>query len=360
MQPNLTDLWPLAWETLQALTAHYGPAIDRAAEQVGIPYGEWYGWLMAARIFEPDPVSAARLGVRAAYTSPALQEARLEQGVRLGLLTPIGKGEYHLTNAGHAAVQRLIEAAYTAMAPLQPLPPADLAALLALLRRRVEASLAAPEPPGKWCLRIARHYDPNGRAGPLPQLDQYLSDLAAYRDDAHLASRRPSGVTGQAWETLTHLWMGDLTTLEDLCARHCARRGYSCESYAAALDGLIARGWVIGQYGVYRLTDAGRTVRDEAEATTERYFFAPWFIRRKSGAVISDISDTSRSPMREAMRGSMSFGWTFDVMTVSARARCRWLSNWYSFSSAHGLDFCAPRSSRISTGISASVRKMSS
>ena len=276
MQSELLDLWPLLWETLQALTARYGPAIDRAAEAVGIPFGQWYGWLMAARIFEPDPVSAARLGVRAAYTNPALLQARLEQGVELGLLTPTGPGEYHLTNAGHAAVQDLIAAAYAAMAPLQPLPAADLDRLLALLRRLVEASLAAPEPPGKWCLRVARHYDPYGKAGPVPQLDQYLSDLAAYRDDAHLASWRPLGVSGQLWETLTHLWRGDLTTLEDLCARHCAYRGYSCESYAAVLADLIARGWAVGQHDAFRLTEAGRAVRDEAEALTDRYFFAAW------------------------------------------------------------------------------------
>ncbi len=120
--------WPLVWETLDALTAHYGPAIDHAAEQLGIPYGQWYGWLMAAKIFEPDPVSAARLHVRAAYTNPALQDERLAQGVKLGLLTPAGKGEYHLTNTGHAAVRQLIDAAYAAMAPLHPLLDADLAA----------------------------------------------------------------------------------------------------------------------------------------------------------------------------------------------------------------------------------------
>lgn len=283
MQSELLDLWPLLWETLQALTARYGPAIDRAAEAVGIPFGQWYGWLMAARIFEPDPVSATRLGVRAAYTNPALLQARLEQGVELGLLTPTGPGEYHLTNAGHAAVQDLIAAAYAAMTPLQPLPAADLDRLLALLRRLVEACLAAPEPPGKWCLRVARHYDPYGKAGPVPQLDQYLSDLAAYRDDAHLASWRPLGVSGQLWETLTHLWRGDLTTLEDLCARHCAYRGYSCESYAAVLTELIARGWAVGQHDAFRLTEAGQAVRDEAEALTDRYFFAAWRCLNETG-----------------------------------------------------------------------------
>ncbi len=270
------DLWPLIWETLQALTAHYGPAIDHEAEQAGIPYGEWYGWLMAAKIFEPDPVSAARLHVRAAYTNPALLDKRLQTGVKLGLLEAGRPGEYWLTTAGHATVRRLIAAAYGAMAHLQPLGDADMQRLLSLLRRLVEASLAAPEPPGKWCLRIARHYDPEGRAGMMPQLDQYLSDLVAYRDDAHLAAWHPFGVSGQAWEALTHLWNGDLTLLDDLCAKHCGPRGYSRESYAQALAGLIERGWVVEHDHAFRLSEEGKAVRDQAEEATDRYFFGPW------------------------------------------------------------------------------------
>ena len=145
----------------------------------------------------PD-LGGTRLHARAAYTNPALQEERLAKGVKLGLLTPTGKGEYHLTNAGHAAVHQLIDAAYVAMAQLKPLPESELRRLLDLLRRLVEASLAAPEPPGKWCLRIARHFDPAGRAGMTPQLDQYLSDLTAYRDDAHLATWNHSASPGRS------------------------------------------------------------------------------------------------------------------------------------------------------------------
>ncbi|MCU0502331.1 MAG: MarR family winged helix-turn-helix transcriptional regulator [Anaerolineae bacterium] len=299
MPKKLSEYWPLVWETLEALTAHYGPAIDHAAEQLGVPYGQWYGWLMAAKIFEPDPVSAVRLSARAAYTNPALQEARLGQGVTLGLLAPAGTGEYHLTNAGHAAVRQLIDTAYAAMAPLHPLPDADLERLLTLLRRLVEASLAAPEPPGKWCLRIARHYDPAGRAGMAPQLDQYLSDLVAYRDDAHLAAWKPLGVTGQEWETLTHLWHGDIVTLDDLCARHCVRRGYACDSYAVALQALIARGWVGEHDGAFRITEQGRRLRDEAEATTDRYFFAPWVILTPSElGALAELLAQARDALR--------------------------------------------------------------
>jgi len=276
-----TDLWPLAWEALQALTAHYGPAIDHAAEGVGIPFHEWYGWLMAARIFEPDPVSAARLQRRSTYTSLSKLEDHLAKGVHLGLLAPVAPGEYRLTQAGHAAVRHLIDTAYAAMTPLHPLPEADLARLADLLHRLVQASLAAPEPPDKWGLHIARHYDPGVDAPAMVRMDQYLSDLNAYRDDAHLAAWQPYGVSGQAWEAFTLLWRGAATTPDELHAR-LLHRGYPREAYAAALDGLVGRGWV-GQDGEsWQLTAAGRAVREQVEEATDRYFYAAWACLRET------------------------------------------------------------------------------
>jgi hypothetical protein len=272
---KITDLWPLAWEALQALRAHYGPAIDRSAEEFGIPFGEWYGWLMAAHIFEPSPISAARLHFRSAYTSPARLEEHLAGGLRLGLLEPVGEGEYRRTEAGQAAVQRLIDTAYAAMAPLRPLPKDELEQLAGLLNRLVAASLAAPEPPGKWCLRIARRYDPGADAPAMVRIDQYLSDLDAYRDDAHLAAWQPHGVSGQAWEALTLLWRGDATTADELHAR-LLRRGHAREAYTEALQELAMRDWAIGEGETYRLTGRGSSVREEAETVTNRYFFAAW------------------------------------------------------------------------------------
>ncbi len=272
------DPWPLAWETLQALAAHYGPAIDHAAEGLGIPLGEWYGWLMAARIFEPYPVSAARLQVRAAYTAPASLEEDLATGVRLGLLEPAGEidpGEYHLTERGHRGVRCLIGTAYAAMALLHPLPDPDIERLDALAFRLVEASLAAPEPPGKWCLRIARHYDPGESAPALVRLDQYLSDLDAYRDDAHLAAWRPCGVGGETWEAFTSLWRHGPLSLEQLATR-LRRRGHAREAYALALDELAARSWIARDGDQFRLTDEGLAQREAVETTTDRYFYGPW------------------------------------------------------------------------------------
>jgi hypothetical protein len=269
------DLGLLALDAWDALTARYSPAIDAHAETLGFERDEWYGWLMAAHIFEPDPVSAARLGRRSAYTASSALDAYLAKGERLGLLRPVGPGEYRLTDAGHVAVRGLINAAYAAMAPYRPLPEDDLERLAGLVYRLVQASLAAPEPPGKWCLHIARHYDPGANAPVVVRLDQYLSDLNAYRDDAHLASWQPYGISGQAWESLTVLWYGDAKTLDELSAK-LARRGYRRDDYAAALDDLARRGWVAQDGDTWRLTALGQSVRDEAEALTNRYFYLPW------------------------------------------------------------------------------------
>ena len=273
---NDLDLWPLIWETLDALTAHYGPDIDHAAEALGIPAGEWYGWLMAARLFEPEPVSARTLHVRSAYTAPAKLEFALAEGAELGLLVREDGENYRLTAAGRAAVQHLIETAYGAMNSFCPLPQGDLLHLADMLQRVDEASLAAPEPPGKWCLRIERHYDPGVAAPVMERLDQYLSDLAAYRDDAHLAAWQPYEISGQAWEAFTLLWRGAATTLDELCEKLVQRRGFSREDYAAALQDLVARGWITQDSERCAITERGGVLRQDAEMATDRYFYQAW------------------------------------------------------------------------------------
>lgn len=273
----MNDFWPLVWQTLDALTAHYGPAIDRAAAGLGIPVGEWYGWLMAARIFEPEPVSARMLHVRAAYTSPARLEANLGKGARLGLLEPGAAGEYRLTPAGQAGVEDLIQTAWDAMNRLQPLPEPDLLRLADLLQRLSDACLAAPEPPGKWCLRIERHYYPGPDAPVMERIDQHLSDLVAYRDDARIAVRNSYGVSGQAWEASGLLWRGVAATVDEVAAK-LARRGWSRQDYVDAIQELIERGWVEGDEWDYTVTDLGRAVREEALVTRDAYFYRPWSV----------------------------------------------------------------------------------
>jgi DNA-binding MarR family transcriptional regulator len=161
------------------------------------------------------------------------------------------------------------------MSELRPLPEADLLRLAGLLDRVVEASLAAPEPPGKWCLTIERHYDPGTDAPVMHRLDQYLSDLLAYRDDAHLAAWQRHAISGQAWEAFSVIWRSPAMTLDELSEK-LARRGYTEEDYEQALRQLEALGWIEEDKGGYWTTPEGDAVRDEVEALTGRYFYTPW------------------------------------------------------------------------------------
>ena len=272
----MNDLWPVARAAYDALGEVYGPVMARAAvEQAGLAPGMYFGWMLAAPGFAPAPISAERLAVRGPYTSLALSAERLAQSAELGLLAPAGPGEYHFTEAGLTAARTIFQAAYDAMAPLQPLPHADLARLAGLLRRLVESVQAAPEPPGKWSFRLSRRIDPGQAAPPLIWIDQYLSDLNAYRDDAHLAAWRPYNISGAGWEAFTLLWRGAAHTLDEV-TEHLAFRGHAHQTYAAALGDLVSRGWLAVEGDSYRLTDAGRALRQAAEAATDHYFYAPW------------------------------------------------------------------------------------
>lgn len=273
---TLTNLWPLAREVYDALGDVYGPVMARAAtEQCGIPSGSYFGWMLVEPGVAPVPISAESLALRGPYTAMSLNAERLAESARLGLLTPAGSGEYYLTEAGLAATRRIFGAAYAAMAPLHPLPEAGLQRLAGLLQRLVEAVQAAPEPPGKWSFRLSRRIDPGRDVPALVWIDQYLSDLNAYRDDSHLAAWRPYNISGATWEAFTRVWRGTARTPDEVYEQ-LAFRGHPRTTYAAALNDLVLRGWLETDGDGYRMTAAGLTVRQEAEAATDRHFYAPW------------------------------------------------------------------------------------
>ncbi len=268
-------LWPTALEALRALGRQYAPEMNRVAAELRLP--DWHGWLLEAWLFAPEPISAARLRLRSPYTSPQWYNERLAAAAGQGFLAegPGTPQAYSLTELGRWAAKRLIEAGYAKMATLQPLPEEALEHLADLLMRLVQSCLAAPEPPEKECLRLSRRMDPGAEADAVIRIDQYLSDLAAYRDDAHLAAWRPHAVEGPAWEAFTYLWRGEAATLDDLCAK-LKHRGFAREDHQCAPAALIERGWVAESAGAYRVTGVGNEIRQAAEETTDRYFYAPW------------------------------------------------------------------------------------
>jgi hypothetical protein len=222
--------------------------------------------------FAPEAVSNELFQVRVPYQD---YTQRLEECVEKGVMQPAGEGQFRLTDQGREAAQRVILAAYARMGTLNPLPELDLLYLATLLQRLVYASLDAPQPPGKWSINHSRRFDPGEKAPLLIKIDQYLSDLAAYRDDAHLEAWGSLDFDGPAWEALTIIWRGEADTLQAL-HRKLARRGFPLEVYESAIDHLKARGLLRERQGSLQLTSAGQEIRQAVERDTDQYFYAPW------------------------------------------------------------------------------------
>ncbi len=260
-------LWELMSQTHGAIAAYYRPMWRAFTAEGG-------GMLLAAFAHDPKAVTPAYLRVRDPYTAIEVYQARLATAAEKGGLVEEKPGVYRLTEVGRAKTQRFIEEARAAMAEADPLPPADGERLAHLLGRLVQAALDTPPPPEPWAIGIGYRLMPV-LTPPLPYSEQAISCLHGYRDDAHLAAWRPSGLSAPALESLTFLWRGEADSLDTLVER-LAHRGHSRRVYAEALVELRQRGLVEGPDDAPRLTEAGQRFRDRVEADTDRLFFAPW------------------------------------------------------------------------------------
>jgi hypothetical protein len=267
-------VWPIAYDAMIALSKACRPKMEQAARNAGLDLAA-FDTLLIGLDFEPQPLAAWRLRRRGPYTAAGRYEDRLRQATRLGFLRVPREGEYSLTDRGRRAAGAAVAAMRAALAKLEPLPAADLDRLAGMLSQLVDASLAAPEPPGKWCLTLSHRTRPAEDAPALVRIDQSLGDLNAYRDDAHMAAWQPSELDGADWEALTFVWRGEANTLDALAER-LQRRGHTRGDYAGALAELSRRGLVVERDGAFRATAAGQKLRQSAEERTDRYFYKPW------------------------------------------------------------------------------------
>jgi hypothetical protein len=285
---NMHPLWNLAGEALAAIRAQYEPVIERITTGSGLDGWTW-GLLLSAFTFEPESTPPARLQVRGPYTAVEAYLARLSAAAGRGYLAEASPGEYRLTDAGRAGLERFIEEARAAMSQADTLPQADGARLAGLFDRLVQSSLRALPPPEPRCIRLNYKLMP-AVTPPLPYIEEAISCLNAYRDDAHVAAWQPSGLSATALESLTLLWRGEADSLDAVCQR-LAHRGHPPQVYAEALAELRARGFIEGPEGTPHVTEAGRVFRDQVEADTDRYFFASW----------SDLDDAEKAELADLL-----------------------------------------------------------
>jgi hypothetical protein len=270
---NGHKLWNLTREAVATIRTHYEPVIERIITESGLDGGTW--WVpLAALTFDPETTTIARFQVRDPYTAADAYLTRLIAAAEKGYLAEARPGEYRLTDMGQVEAHRFVQELRAAMVEADPLPEADSERLINLLDRLVQACLNTPPPPGTWSISLSHKLMPEA-SPPLPYIEQAISCLAAYRDDAHLAVWQPSGLSATALETLTFLWRGEADSLDALCER-LAHRGHPRQMYAQALVELRERGLIEGPDSAPQVTGAGQPFRDQVEADTDRYFFAPW------------------------------------------------------------------------------------
>jgi DNA-binding MarR family transcriptional regulator len=269
------EVYDLIAEVMQQMNPVF-VSYREAVQASGFEGPEW-GTLAVAHDFEPKTASAARFGIRNPYSNPAVFEERLKTLAEKGVLAPAGDGEYTITDKGHELVQQLGDVLEDTMRATTPLPVADLDRIAGLVFKLIEAMAKIEKPADKRSFFTNRSSDRGPSSPPMLRFLQYVADLGAFRDDSHLSSWRSLGVSGQAWEALTFIWHDEAHTAAELVEK-LEQRSHDADAYSAALDELVAQGWVEVVDGSFRLTDAGQTLRDEVEAKTDAYFYGAWTV----------------------------------------------------------------------------------
>jgi ribosomal protein S19E (S16A) len=267
---------PESGDLLQALAGSYYPELQAAIESS--PYEGWD--ITAGQMAQAAgdaPLTVEHMLARIPYMSAQAARKQLDTSVERGMLEATDGG-YRLSAAGRSFVEGLVDRINRSLrAQSAKLPQAER--LVDLLGRQVEGISAAPgiEAPS---LLGSRTFDPGPSASAPERLRRYLQDLNAWRDDAHVAAWRQHEPDGHAWEVFSHVWgekvWGDPVTDASQAAEKLGFRGYGEAEYGAALESLRERGWLERDEAGYRISAAGRSLREAAEAATDQHYFAPW------------------------------------------------------------------------------------
>ncbi|MFZ0549087.1 MAG: hypothetical protein WAM60_26810 [Candidatus Promineifilaceae bacterium] len=270
---TIQDTWTKASATLGAFSPFYQEDMFRMARDHNAP-NNWFT-LTQVRSSEPNPFCTADLQAANPYTSPDRQHQQLAALAEAGVLNEVEEGHYCLTESGRAIVDGFYNMAHENLKALQPLTAEELDNLAGLLGRIITAADNAPKPASKPNYRFSRWTDPGSDVPSVVLIDQYVTDLLRYREDAHLGAWQHHNVSGPAWEALTTLWQQDDVNTSDALAER-LNRGYTAEDYTAALNELTNQGWAKAVNGHFKITEKGKSVRDTAEAETDHLFYQSW------------------------------------------------------------------------------------
>ena len=266
------NLWGKLQQILTTMTPHYQGTTNPMLQEIGATGLNW-GVLFQAQGVSPDLLTVKAMHKAAPFNSKTVLQDRIDQTVEKGLLEAVDGG-YAMTEIGQKGIDAFFSLAHQALSDFEPLPSEDLKKLATYLKQIVDKT-TADGPALKINFDNSRKTDPGAGLSHLAQIDQYVTDLARYRDDAHNAVWRELDVTPFAWDALTQIWNENANTAEAI-NEQLQNRQVGVETYAEALASLVERGWLTENNGDYALTTEGQAIRDDAEIQTDANFFVGW------------------------------------------------------------------------------------
>ena len=234
------------------------------------------GWGPFVTMFPDEAITFEKYQYIFPYDSEQAFHEPLSIAVKDGYLTFDGDA-YLATEMGEQVTRKGMKTLTDVSAQLHPMSQAELQRLVDTLIRLCDAATAAPEPPSHFCQAHYKNYKRTFPSdAPLLRLFvHHYKELDFYRTDAHVAAWQVHNIAGNRWEAFTAVWSGEADTLDKFFEEY-SDRGFSRDEYAQAFQELVSRGWLEENAGAYRVTDEGKRIREEAEALTDKYFFAPW------------------------------------------------------------------------------------
>ena len=269
------NLLPLIREVVQTFSLHYQEAMQPVLNQHGFLGGDWLRTFIAYGL-DPEPVTMELVQNIFPYGTVSANHAPFVAASEHGLLVQLDENRFKLSQAGREGMAAFYQATGNAIADLRPLSAEKLNRLVSLLQRIIAETETAATPAHKYRLHMSRQSDPGSDAAAPVRIDQYLTDLTNYRNDAERAAWMSLNVSGPAWEAFGYIAENGDQTADAISEQFSQRRGYSVADYTAALDSLVEQGWLAQDDGTYSLTPQGQQVQEEVENTANRYFYTGW------------------------------------------------------------------------------------
>jgi len=276
MSQQATWYMEVAPKIAQGIGAQTHPKLQEYLGGIAGLEGQDIAFIQIGYAFDPHNLSLEGFIERGPYTNPANFAEQMEASVERGWLINVGKGKYQLSEKGNRFAKEFFGLWDDWFGGLPALSESETAQVAELLAKLVTTAYQLPKPTQKPTLEIGIRLKPEDDAPAMLRVRRHITDLAYFRDDAHIAAWRPFGVSGIVWETLTFLWHEEATTSEEMVEKVGEYRHYDADDYTAAFEELVARGWATSENGKYSISETGKKIRQEAEDVTNQLFYAPF------------------------------------------------------------------------------------